>query len=139
MGLLKQMVERLQGQFVHPVHPQKNQGAQRKPAPILAVHCVHPVHPQNNDAGTVHQFSPMPSAPAPAPIPAPAHTPEQAANDSTVEDWRTLDRAYMDHHMTCTQCKTAGRRRGDRCAVGAALWRAYEAAEPPFADKRVKT
>lgn len=70
--------------------------------------------------------------PEPTTIPAPARTPEQAANDDSMADWHPLDRAYLDHHMQCQECRTAGRRRGDRCATGAALWRAYEAAPLPW-------
>lgn len=44
-----------------------------------------------------------------------------------VTDWHTLDAAYLAHHFSCLVCIAAGRgyRYGQRCAVGAALWRAY--------------
>ncbi|WP_213360035.1 hypothetical protein [Brachymonas denitrificans] len=59
----------------------------------------------------------------------------EPANDPTFLDWRELDRAYLDHHAHCLQCKTAGRRRGERCSIGAALWRSYEEAPVPWAAK----
>lgn len=44
-----------------------------------------------------------------------------------VTDWHTLDAAYLEHHFSCLVCIAAvrGCRYGQRCAVGAALWRAY--------------
>lgn len=80
-----------------------------------------------------------PSAPAPTPIPAPPTPTTGSANEPTLHDWHELDRAYLNHHLQCTQCLTAGKRRGERCAVGAALWRDYEAAEPPFFKRNTTT
>ena len=63
--------------------------------------------------------------------------PRPAANDPTLADWKTLDRAYLTHHAQCHQCRSAGRGYGQRCGTGAALWRSYEAAPTPF-DKKSK-
>ena len=42
-------------------------------------------------------------------------------------DWKELAEAYHVHHFNCTVCIAAGRgsRYGQRCGVGAAMWRAY--------------
>lgn len=43
------------------------------------------------------------------------------------DGWLELDKAYQRHHWSCPQCKAAGRRaNGQRCGVGAALYRDYE-------------
>lgn len=43
------------------------------------------------------------------------------------DGWLELDKAYQRHHWSCPQCQAAGRRaNGQRCGVGAALYRAYE-------------
>lgn len=59
-----------------------------------------------------------PPAPASEPAPAPAPTPSGPT-------WRELDRAYLAHHQQCTACQCAGRRYGQRCAIGMQLWTAY--------------
>lgn len=56
-------------------------------------------------------------------------------------NWRVLDAAYLAHHFNCPICISAGRgsQYGQRCGVGAVLWRAYAAsnsettANRPFA------
>lgn len=58
--------------------------------------------------------------------------PRPAANDPTLADWKTLDRAYLAHHAQCPHCIAAGRGYGQRCGTGAALWRSYEAVPYPF-------
>ena len=63
--------------------------------------------------------------------------PRPAANDSTLADWKTLDRAYLAHHAQCHQCRSAGRGYGQRCGTGSSLWRSYEVAPTPF-DKKPK-
>ncbi len=134
MGMLKELVQQLQTRFaVTPVTPAENEGVTAKPSIHAGWTPVTPVTPQNNKGGEAFA-----KPPAPAPIPAPTHTPEQAANEPTMQDWRELDRAYLEHHAGCIQCLAAGRRRGERCAVGAALWRDYEAVEPPFFKGRIK-
>jgi hypothetical protein len=40
-------------------------------------------------------------------------------------DWRTFDRVYQRHHLTCVTCISAGLGYGMRCGVGAPLWQAY--------------
>lgn len=56
-------------------------------------------------------------------------------DDETPEpaDWHALDAAYLAHHFKCPTCIAAGRgsRYGLRCGTGAALWRAYSAAQLP--------
>ncbi len=81
---------------------------------------AHPQgHIQKIDGAVANPETPAANAPAPAPTP-------------SGPTWRELDRAYLAHHQQCSACQCAGRRRGDRCAVGAALWRAYEAAPVPW-------
>ena len=58
--------------------------------------------------------------------------PRPAANDPILTDWKTLDRAYLAHHVNCPQCIAAGKGYGQRCGTGTALWRRYEAAPCPF-------
>lgn len=55
------------------------------------------------------------SAPAPEP-------------DANPANWRGLALAYNAHHFNCPACIVAGRGSmyGQRCGVGAALWRAYQ-------------
>jgi hypothetical protein len=57
--------------------------------------------------------------------------PRPAANDPTLADWKTLDRAYLAHHVQCPQCIAAGRGYGQRCGTGLALWREYDACPVP--------
>lgn len=62
-----------------------------------------------------------PSSPETKPAPA----------DSTAApapDWRQADADYLRHHWQCPSCCAAGHGRGDRCATGAQLWAAYQAA-----------
>ena len=54
------------------------------------------------------------------------------ANPSSAEmheptDWHALDAAYLVHHFKCPACIAAGhgKRYGQRCGAGIALWRAY--------------
>ena len=137
MGALKALIQRLHAQAatpvtravtpsVTPVTPQKTAGVTEKSNEINGVTRVTPVTPKF-DKGQVEI--------APASIPALAIPGAEAANEAELYDWHELDRAYLDHHMQCTQCKTAGRRRGERCAIGAALWRDYEQAMPTWATK----
>ena len=58
-----------------------------------------------------------------------------AANEPSIADWKTLDRAYLAHHVQCPQCIAAGKGYGQRCGAGATLWRQYEAAPTPFDRK----
>ena len=128
MGMLKDLVRQLQTRFADtPDTPEKNVGYHGKPSIHAGCTPDTPDTPQNNKGQEA-----IAKPPAPAPIPAPARTPEQAANDASMVDWHALDRAYLDHHLQCIQCKAAGRRRGERCATGAALWRAYESASLPW-------
>lgn len=52
------------------------------------------------------------------------HTPEPP--DNAVE-WKELAAAYYAHHFNCATCIAAGRGRryGQRCGAGMALWQAY--------------
>ena len=43
-------------------------------------------------------------------------------------DWRSLDRAYQQHHINCATCIAAGRGYGLRCGAGSAIWTAYSSA-----------
>ena len=70
-------------------------------------------------------------------LPATGADDRPVANDPTLADWKTLDRAYLTHHAQCHQCRSAGRGYGQRCGTGATLWRSYEAAPTPF-DKKSK-
>lgn len=47
--------------------------------------------------------------------------------------WRAADRAYQAHHVSCAQCKAAGKRLSDpdRCEEGARLWAHYQAQPLP--------
>ena len=141
MGALKALIQRLHAQAatpvtravppaVTPVTPQNTAGVTEKFNEINGVTPVTRVTPKF-DKGQGSNAKP----PAAAPIPAPAVPGAEAANEAELYDWHELDRAYLDHHMQCTQCKTAGRRRGERCAIGAALWRDYEQAMPTWATK----
>ncbi|MCO5102429.1 MAG: hypothetical protein M9919_00340 [Burkholderiaceae bacterium] len=53
-----------------------------------------------------------------------SHTPEPPDN---AVDWKELAAAYYAHHFNCATCIAAGRGRryGQRCGAGMALWRAY--------------
>jgi len=44
-------------------------------------------------------------------------------------DWKELAAAYHNHHFNCPTCIAAGRGRryGQRCGAGMALWRVYSA------------
>jgi sulfur relay (sulfurtransferase) complex TusBCD TusD component (DsrE family) len=56
----------------------------------------------------------------------PAHVDTTAA-----QDWAELDKAYQAHHVACPTCMAAGKGYGLlRCGTGAALWAAYDVAEP---------
>lgn len=121
MGLLKTIVEQLQARSgVTPVTPQKIAGVTEKPNTGAGWTPVTPVTPQNRYTGKAIMETPMP-----------------AANDGTMADWKTLDRAYLTHHVQCPQCIAAGRGYGQRCGTGTALWRSYEAAPYPF-DRKPK-
>ena len=65
-------------------------------------------------------------------LPATGADDRPVANDPTLADWKTLDRAYLAHHAQCPHCIAAGRGYGQRCGTGAALWRSYEAVPYPF-------
>lgn len=60
----------------------------------------------------------------------------EAANDLSLEppthtgDWQSLADAYHAHHFGCPACIAAGKGYGLRCGAGAALWAAYDQAEP---------
>ena len=58
---------------------------------------------------------------------------EPPINPTNPTDWHALDAAYLAHHFNCPTCIAAGRgsRYGLRCGTGAALWRAYSAAQLP--------
>ena len=121
MGLLKSIVEQLQARSgVTPVTPVTHDGVTAKPNTGAACTPVTPVTPQNRYTGKAIMETPIP-----------------AANDPTLTDWKTLDRAYLAHHTQCHQCRSAGRGYGQRCGTGATLWRSYEAAPTPF-DKKPK-
>ena len=121
MGMLKTIIEQLQARSgVTPVTPQKTAGVTAKPNTGAGWTPVTPVTPQNRYDGKAIMETPIP-----------------AANDPTLTDWKTLDRAYLAHHTQCHQCRSAGRGYGQRCGTGAALWRSYEAAPTPF-DKKPK-
>ena len=116
MGLLKTIVEQLQARSgVTPVTPETLGGVTAKPNTGAACTLVTPVTPQNRYTGKAIMQPPMP-----------------AANDPTLADWKTLDRAYLAHHVQCPQCIAAGRGYGQRCGTGATLWRSYEAAPYSF-------
>lgn len=51
-------------------------------------------------------------------------------------DWLALDVAYQVHHWACPHCISAGKGHGTRCTDGAALWLAYDQAEPPARTRR---
>lgn len=44
---------------------------------------------------------------------------------AAVAPWLAQDQAYQAHHFACAACVSAGKGLGERCAAGAALWRAY--------------
>lgn len=113
MGLLKSIVEQLQARSG--VTPVTHDGVTAKPSTGAGCTPVTPVTPQNWYDGK-----------------AIIETPMQAANDPTLADWKTLDRAYLAHHVQCPQCIAAGRGYGQRCGTGATLWRSYEAVPYPF-------
>ena len=116
MGLLKTIVEQLQSQSgVTPVTPQKTAGVTAKPSTGAGWTPVTPVTPQNRYTGKAIVQPPIP-----------------AANDPAMADWKTLDRAYLAHHVQCPQCMAAGRGYGQRCGTGATLWRRYQTAPYPF-------
>lgn len=98
--------------------------------------------PEHERQGWIEHFrstyGPIP-AQQQRPAPTQAEPQQEPANDPALQDWRELDRAYLVHHAHCIQCKTAGRRRGERCSIGAALWRSYEDAPVPWASKGART
>lgn len=121
MGMLKTIIEQLQAQsYGTPGTPEKTAGVPAKPNTGAAWAPGTPGTPQNRYTGKAIMETPIP-----------------AANDPTLADWKTLDRAYLTHHAQCHQCRSAGRGYGQRCGTGAALWRSYEAAPTPF-DKKPK-
>ena len=121
MGLLKTIIEQVQAQsYGTPGTPEKTAGVPAKPNTGAAWAPGTPGTPQNRYDGKAIMETPIP-----------------AANDPTMADWKTLDRAYLTHHAQCHQCRSAGRGYGQRCGTGAALWRSYEAAPTPF-DKKPK-
>ena len=121
MGLLKTIIEQLQAQsYGTPGTPEKTAGVPAKPNTGAAWAPGTPGTPQNRYTGKAIMETPIP-----------------AANDPTLTDWKTLDRAYLAHHTQCHQCRSAGRGYGQRCGTGATLWRSYEAAPTPF-DKKPK-
>lgn len=119
MGLLKTIVQQLQARSgVTPVTPVTNDGVTAKPSTGAGCTPVTPVTPQNRYDGKAIMQPPMP-----------------AANEPSIADWKTLDRAYLAHHVQCPQCIAAGRGYGQRCGTGATLWRSYQAAPTPFNKK----
>ena len=121
MGLLKSIVEQLQARGgVTPVTPEKNAGVTAKPNTGADWTPVTPVTPPNRYDGKAIRQPPM-----------------TAANDPTLADWKTLDRAYQAHHGQCPQCIAAGRGYGQRCGAGAALWCSYQAAPYPFERRKL--
>ena len=116
MGLLKTIVQQLQARSgVTPVTPVTHDGVTAKPSTGAGCTPVTPVTPQNRYTGKAITQPPMP-----------------AANDPSIADWKTLDQAYLAHHVQCPQCIAAGRGYGQRCGAGAALWRSYEAVPYSF-------
>ena len=113
MGLLKTIVEQLQARSG--VTPVTHDGVTAKPSTGAGCTPVTPVTPQNRYDGK-----------------AIIETSMQAANDPRLADWKTLDRAYLAHHVQCPQCIAAGRGYGQRCGTGATLWRSYEAVPYSF-------
>ena len=116
MGMLKTIIEQLQAQS-YGTHgtPEKTAGVPAKPNTGAAWAPGTHGTPQNRYTGK-----------------AIVETPISAANDPTLADWKTLDRAYLTHHAQCPQCIAAGRGYGQRCGTGATLWRNYQAAPYPF-------
>jgi hypothetical protein len=66
------------------------------------------------------------------PAPATADPSPQKCGRPTQQmtSWSELDKAYQAHHVTCPTCIGAGKGYGLRCGTGAALWAAYDVAEP---------
>lgn len=74
----------------------------------------------------------------PAPHPAPAvETIVETASLETIPSWQDLDREYQTHHIACPTCIAAGKGYGLRCGTGAALWAAYDRADPVRAQVRI--
>lgn len=120
MGLLKTIVQQLQARSRDtPDTPRKTAGVSVKPNTGAACTPDTPDTPQIRYDGKAIMQPPMP-----------------AANDSSMADWKTLDRAYLAHHVQCPQCIAAGRGYGQRCGSGAALWRSYEAAPYPYEKRK---
>ena len=57
-----------------------------------------------------------PPKPAPAALPPTPPAPRSWLHLDSA--WRQIDALYLQHHWTCTTCKTAGAGRGARCEVG---------------------
>ena len=113
MGLLKTIVEQLQARSG--VTPVTHDGVTAKPS--TGAGCT----PANPTERKTERLLP----PSGADI-------RPAANEPSIADWKTLDRAYLAHHVQCPQCIAAGKGYGQRCGAGATLWRQYEAAPYPF-------
>ena len=49
--------------------------------------------------------------------------------NTPVQEQPHLAQAYYQHHFKCLVCIAAGIRNGQRCAIGAPLWTAYQESE----------
>lgn len=74
---------------------------------------------------SVDEASNDPKVPTAKPAPTTKQTYQEWA-----QSWRPLADAYHGHHFTCPTCIAAGKGYGLRCGAGAALWAAYDQAEP---------
>lgn len=114
---------------------EKNMTLQEKPLQIKAVTSATSATSKNTDSRENFQTRPLSEAvndPTSAgrhglQKPAPGAPAKRLKYLDWADGWIELDRAYQTHHFGCPQCKAAGRRaNGQRCGVGAALYRAYE-------------
>ena len=121
---------------------------QEKPLQIKAVTSATSATSKNTDSRNSFLKSqpvqaandPASVAQTPAPAPAPAETPATGVSLGSkpgkpakrlnfldwADGWIELDRAYQRHHFACPVCISAGKGYGQRCGVGAALYRSYE-------------
>jgi hypothetical protein len=136
-------LKNLKGAPTHPTKTTKTPETAEKPVSVVFVGCL-PTHIQNShpDAGLFNeaandppadlkrQTSNDPEPPAARPAPAPARKPTGQRYQEWVNTWRPLADAYHAHHFSCPTCIAAGKGYGLRCGAGAALWAAYDQAEP---------
>ncbi len=91
--------------------------------PLLSVLSVPPQGVFEKSHGVSSVLSVPPGAVLEKPAPATPPTPPAPRSWLHLDAaWRRLDALYLQHHWTCTACKTAGAGRGDRCDTGQRLY-----------------